>query len=82
MRHCWNTKWIPALDATVRTLYGRHEEARASSNSMKPGWASHVYKVLLFSEEMPVVNVDVQAGNKTASHCARATLQGWLDARE
>jgi hypothetical protein len=74
--------WILDLDATVKTLYGRQEEARVGYNPMKPGRPSHVYQAMLFSAAKLVVNVDVQAGNQTASQYAQPTLWGWLDARE
>ena len=75
-------EWILDLDATVKTLYGRQEEARVGYNPMKPGRPSHVYQAMLFSAAKLVVNVDVQAGNQTASQYAQPTLWGWLDARE
>lgn len=75
-------EWILDLDATVKTLYGHQEEARLGYNPMKPGRPSHVYHALLFSAAKLVVNVDVQAGNQTASQYAQPTLWGWLEARE
>ena len=36
-------EWILDLDATVKTLYGKQEEARVGYNPMKPGRSSHVY---------------------------------------
>ena len=36
-------EWILDLDATVKTLYGKQEEARVGYNPMKPGRPSHVY---------------------------------------
>lgn len=74
--------WILDLDATVKTLYGRQEEARVGYNPMKPGRPSHVYQAMLFSAAKLVVNVDVQAGNRMASQYAQPTLWGWLEARD
>ena len=68
--------WILDLDATVKTLYGRQEEARVGYNPMKPGRPSHVYQAMLFSAAKLVVNVDVQAGNRMASQYAQPTLWG------
>lgn len=74
--------WILDLDATVKTLYGRQEEARIGYNPMKPGRPSHVYQAMLFTAAKLVINVDVQAGNQMASQYAQPTLWGWLEARE
>jgi hypothetical protein len=70
------------VDATVKTLYGRQEEARVGYNPMKPGRPSHVYQVMVLAAAKLVLNVDVQAGNLTASEYAQPTLWGWLDARD
>lgn len=35
-------QWVLDLDATVKTLYGRQEEARVGYNPMKPGRPSHI----------------------------------------
>ena len=75
-------KWILDLDATVKTLYGRQEEARVGYNPMKPGRPSHVYQAMLFSGAKLVLNVDVQAGNQVASQYAQPGLWGWLESRE
>jgi len=75
-------EWVLDLDATVKTLYGRQEEARVGYNPMKPGRPSHVYQVMVLAAAKLVLNVDVQAGNLSASEYAQPTLWGWLDARE
>ncbi len=75
-------EWILDLDATVKTLYGHQEEARVGYNPMKPGSPSHVYQAMLFSAAKLVLNVDVQAGNQTASQYAQPTLWGWLESRD
>ena len=74
--------WVLDLDATVKTLYGRQEEARVGYNPMKPGRPSHAYQVMVLAAAKLVLNVDVQAGNLTASEYAQPTLWGWLDAHE
>lgn len=74
--------WVLDLDATVKTLYGRQEEARVGYNPAKPGRPSHVYQVMVLAAAKLVLNVDVQAGNQTASQYAQPTLWGWLEARE
>lgn len=75
-------EWVLDLDATIKTLYGRQEEARVGYNPMKPGRPSHVYQVMVLAAAKLVLNVDVQAGNLTASEYAQPTLWGWLEARE
>lgn len=73
--------WILDIDATVKPLYGHQEEAKLGYNPAKPGRPSHVYQAFLFSSAKLVLNVDVQAGNQTASEYAQPVLWGWLDAR-
>lgn len=73
--------WILDIDATVKPLYGEQEEARLGYNPHKPGRPSHVYQAFLCSAAKLVLNVDVQAGNLTASEYAQPILWGWLDAR-
>jgi hypothetical protein len=75
-------EWVLDLDATIKTLYGRQEEARVGYNPMKPGRPSHVYQVMVLAAAKLVLNVDVQAGNQTASQYAQPTLWGWLESRE
>ena len=75
-------EWVLDLDATVKTLYGRQEEARVGYNPQKPGRPSHAYQAMVLAAVKLVLNVDVQAGNQTASEFARPTLWGWLDARD
>ena len=68
--------WVLDLNATVKTLYGKQEEARLGYNPMKPGRPSHVYQVMVLAAAKLVLNVDVQAGNLTASEYAQPTLWG------
>ena len=74
--------WILDVDATVKTLYGHQEEARVGYNPVKPGRPSHVYHAMLFTAAKLVLNVDVQAGNQTASLYGQDGLWGWLEARD
>ena len=75
-------EWVMDVDATVKTLYGKQEEARVGYNPVKPGRPSHVYHAMLFTEAKLILNVDVQAGNQTASLYGQDSLWGWLEARE
>jgi hypothetical protein len=74
--------WVLDLDATIKTLYGHQEEARVGYNPMKPGRPSHVYQVMVLAAAKLVLNVDVQAGNLTASEYTQPTLWGWLESRD
>lgn len=73
-------EWVLDVDSTVKTLYGKQEEARVGYNPTKPGRPSHVYHTMLFTAARLVLNVDVQAGNQTASLYSQDGLWGWLDA--
>lgn len=73
--------WVLDIDGTVKTLYGKQEEARVGYNPTKPGRPSHVYHAYLISALRMVLNVDVHPGNQTASEFAHPGLWGWLDAR-
>lgn len=75
-------EWVLDLDSTVKTLYGRQEEARVGYNPAKPGRRSHVYHSMLFTAAKLVMNVDVQAGNQTASLYGQDGLWGFLEARD
>ncbi|NJN05115.1 MAG: transposase [Rhodobacteraceae bacterium] len=75
-------EWILDVDATVKTLYGKQEEAQVGYNPVKPGRPSHVYHSMLFTAAKLVLNVDVQAGNQTASLYGQDGLWGWLEGRE
>lgn len=75
-------EWVLDLDATIKTLYGRQEEARVGYNPMKPGRPSHAYQAMVFAAAKLVLNVDAMAGNRTASEYAQPSLWGWLDARD
>lgn len=74
--------WILDVDATVKTLYGKQEEARVGYNPHKPGRPSHVYHAMLLTAARLVLNVDVHAGNQTASTYAQPTVWEWLKARD
>ena len=75
-------KWILDVDATVKTLYGHQEEARVGYNPVKPGRPSHVYHSMLFTAAKLALNVDVEAGNRTASLYGQDGMWGWLESRD
>jgi hypothetical protein len=76
-----DTVWVLDLDATVKTLYGKQEEAKVGYNPFQKGRPSHVYHAMVLTKAQLVLNVDVQAGNQTASAYAQPGILGWLDSR-
>jgi hypothetical protein len=75
-----NEPWILDMDATVKPLYGHQEEAAVGYNPRKPGRPSHVYHCYFIAAIRLIVEVEVQAGNRTASQYAQPGLWAWLDA--
>ena len=73
--------WILDMDATVKPLYGHQEEAVVGYNPRKPGRPSHVYHCYFIAAIRLLIEVEVQAGNRTASQYAQPGLWAWLDAR-
>jgi hypothetical protein len=73
--------WILDMDATVKPLYGHQEQAVLGYNPGKPGRPSQVYHCYFIAAIRLVVEVEVQAGNRTASQHAQPGLWAWLDAR-
>jgi hypothetical protein len=76
-----NERWILDMDATVKPLYGHQEEAVVGYNPGKPGRPSHVYHCYFMAAIRLILEVEVQAGNRTASQYAQPGLWAWLDAR-
>jgi Transposase DDE domain group 1 len=73
--------WILDMDATVKPLYGHQQAAVVGYNPRKPGRPSHVYHCYFIAAIRLIVEVEVQAGNRTASQYAQPGLWAWLDAR-
>src|SRR5947209_3531973 len=73
--------WILDMDATVKPLYGHQEEAAVGYNPRKPGRPSHVYHCYFIAAIRLILEVEVQAGNRTASQYVQPGLWAWLDAR-
>jgi len=59
--------WIMDGDTTVKPLYGKQEGAVVGYNPHKPGRPSHTYHSYLMANTRIVLDVEVQAGNKTAT---------------
>ena len=66
--------WILDIDSTVKPLYGHQEGAVKGYNPGKPGRPSHVYHTYFAAKIRLVLDVEVQAGNQTASSYAQPEL--------
>ena len=73
--------WILDMDGTVKPLYGQQEQAVRGYNPAKHGRPSHVYQTYFIAAIRMVLDVEVQAGNQTASLYAQPGLWTWLDRR-
>jgi len=73
--------WILDMDGTVKPLYGHQEQAVRGYNPTKQGRPSHVYQTYFIAAIRMVLDVEVQAGNQTASIYAQPGLWAWLDRR-
>jgi hypothetical protein len=71
--------WALDMDSTVKPLYGHQEDAKLGYNPTKPGRPSHVYHSYLLANLRVVLDVEVQAGNQTASSFAQPELWALLD---
>ena len=73
--------WILDMDGTVKPLYGKQEQAVRGYNPTKMGRPSHVYQTYIIASIRMVLEVEVQAGNQTASQHAQPGLWAWLEKR-
>jgi len=71
--------WILDIDTTVKPLYGHQEGAVKGYNPGKPGRPSHAYHSYFAANIRLVLDVEVQAGNQTASSYAQPELWKFLD---
>jgi hypothetical protein len=71
--------WILDVDTTVKTLYGHQEGAEVGFNPSKPGRPSHTYHTYFVANLRLVLDVEVQAGNRTAAQYSRPGLWSLLD---
>ena len=62
-----NEPWILDVDVTVKPLYGHQEGAVKGYNPHKPGRPSHTYHTYFLSNLRLILDVEVKAGNQTAS---------------
>lgn len=70
--------WILDIDTTIKPLYGRQEGAVLGYNPQKPGRPSQTYHTYFAANLRLVLDVEVQAGNKTAAVYTRPGLMSFL----
>jgi hypothetical protein len=71
--------WAMDIDTTVKPLYGHQQDAIQGYNPGKPGRPSHAFHSSFIANLRIVVDVEVQAGNQTASSYAQPELWELLD---
>ena len=71
--------WAMDMDTTVKPLYGHQQDAVVGYNPSKPGRPSHAYHSYFIANLRMVLDVEVQAGNQTASSFAQPELWKFLD---
>lgn len=71
--------WILDADVTVKPLYGHQEGAVKGYNPHKPGRPSHTYHTYSIAGLRLILDVEVQAGNQTASKYSAPGLWELLD---
>lgn len=71
--------WILDIDTTVKPLYGHQEGAVKGYNPGKPGRPSHAYHTYFVANLRLVLDVEVQAGNQTASSHAQPELWKFIN---
>ncbi len=59
--------WILDSDVTVKPLYGKQEGAEVGYNPQKPGRPSHTFHTYMIANLRLILDVEVQAGNQSAS---------------
>lgn len=83
LRRCYEPllclPWIMDGDTTIKPLYGKQEGAEIGFNPHKPGRPSHTYHTYLMANTRLVLEVEVQAGNKTATRYSAPGLWQFLE---
>ena len=74
-----HTPWILDIDTTIKTLFGHQEGAEVGYNPHKPGRPSHAYHAYWMGNLRLLLDVEVTAGNTTASNHAQPGLNRVLD---
>jgi len=71
--------WALDVDTTVKPLYGHQQDAKVGYNPTKPGRPSHAYHSYFVANIRMVLDMEVQAGNRTAPLYAQPELWAFLD---
>ncbi len=71
--------WVLDVDSTVKPLYGHQQDAKVGYNPTKPGRPSHAYHSYFVANIRMVLDMEVQAGNRTAPLFAQPELWAFLD---
>jgi hypothetical protein len=71
--------WVLDADTTVKPLYGHQQDAEVGYNPTKPGRPSHAYHSYFIANIRMVLDMEVQAGNKTAPLYAQPGLWALID---
>ena len=72
-------RWILDADVTIKTLYGHQEGATVGYNHHKPGRPSHTYHTYMIANVRLILEVEVQAGNRSSSAYTAPGLWALLD---
>jgi len=70
--------WILDVDTTIKLLYGKQEGAVVGYNPKKPGRPSHSYHSYMIANIRMMLDVEVHAGNRTASKYGAPRLWSFL----
>jgi len=71
--------YILDVDTTVKPLFGKQEGAVVGYNPHKPGRPAHAYHTYLIANLRLVMDVEVEAGNRTAGKYSMPALWRLLD---
>ena len=71
--------WILDSDVTVKPLYGKQEGAVIGYNPQKPGRPSHTFHTYMIANLRLILDVEVQAGNQSASRYSAPGLWSLLE---
>ena len=71
--------WILDIDATVKNLYGKQEEAKVGYNPKRPGRPCHNYHSFFIANIRIILGVEVRAGNEHSGSFGLVELFEFID---
>ena len=71
--------WILNIDTTIKLLYGKQEGAVVGYNPKKPGRPSHSYHAYMIANIRMIIDVELHAGNESASKYSAPRLWSILN---